>query len=81
MTCYKCLNKGLSVRECQIADIKLEAVRQRNLARLTSAWGPLGVAVCSVQDVEYSGPAAYLSKMAEVQQAFENLNQVDSGFQ
>ncbi|MCP3661144.1 MAG: hypothetical protein GY696_01405 [Gammaproteobacteria bacterium] len=81
LTCFKCLNKGHSVRECQIADNKLEAVRQLNLARLTSAEGPPGGAVCSVQEGEYSGPAAYLTKIEQMQHAFETLNHEDSDFQ
>ena len=64
-----------------VPDNKLEAARQRNLAKLTSAEGLPGAAVCSVQEGEYSGPAAYLAKMAEIQQTFENLNNEDSGFQ
>ena len=81
LTCFKCLNKGHSVRECQILDNKLEAIRQRNLAKLTNTGGPPGEAVHSVQEEEYSGPAAYPSKMVEVQQAFEKLNQEGSDFQ
>ena len=69
-TCFKCLNKGHSVRECQIPDNKLEAIRQRNVAKLTNIGRPPGAAVYSVQEEEYGGPAAYLSMMAEVQQAF-----------
>ena len=57
------LNKGHSVRECQIAEHKLEAVRQRNLAKLMSTEGPPGAAVCSAKKEEYIRPAAYLAKL------------------
>ena len=68
------------MHECQIPDTKVEAIRQRNLDRLMHAGGPPGVAVHSVQE-EYCGPAVYLAKMAEMQKAFENLNQEGSDFQ
>ena len=53
---------------------------RRNLDKLMNAGGPPGAAVHSVQE-EYCGPAVYLAKMAEMQKAFENLNQEGSDFQ
>ncbi len=45
------------MRECQIAEHKLEGVRQRNLARMLAAEGPPGADVRSAHEEEVR-PAA-----------------------
>ena len=72
--------QGTLSKGCQIAEHKLEAVRQRNLAKLMAIEGRPGAAVRSAQK-EYMGPAAYLAKMDQMHQAFENLNTEVSHFQ
>ena len=80
MTCFRCLNKVHMVKECQMPEHKLEGVRQRNLAKMLAAEAQPGAAVQSAQE-EDVGPAAYLAKLEQMQQAFENLNAEASDFQ
>ena len=67
------MNKGHTVRECQIAEHKLEAVRQQNLAKMMATEGPQGAAVRSTHEEEMEA-ASYLAKLDQMHQSFENLN-------
>ena len=58
-----------------------EAVRQRNLENILTARGMPGAAVNSAQE-EYRRPAVdYMTRMSDMQTAFENLSHEGSDFQ
>ena len=60
------------MRECQMAEHKVEATRQRNLAKLQAEGAHAGTAVQSAQE-EGAGSATYLAQYDQMQQAFETL--------
>ncbi|MCP3663291.1 MAG: hypothetical protein GY696_12490 [Gammaproteobacteria bacterium] len=49
VTCFRCLNNRHGMKECQMAEHKLEAPRKRILARLQTEGAPAGPAIQSVQ--------------------------------
>ncbi|MCP3665514.1 MAG: hypothetical protein GY696_23960 [Gammaproteobacteria bacterium] len=69
------------MHECTVSDNKAEAVRQRNLENILTARGMPGAAVNSALE-EYRGPAVdYMTRMSDMQTAFENLSHEGSDFQ
>ena len=70
MVCYRCLGKGHTVHGCTVTDQQAEAVRQENLKGIMAPEG-------------HYGPTAgnFMGGVADMQAAFESLNQAGSGFQ